>query len=787
MQQDLLWAWRWLSKNPLFTAATVLILAVGIGANTAVFSIVDGVLLRPAPYASGSRMVRVQETTRTRGVSPVPVLHFQRWSGRSDLFEKIAPYTRDTVTLTGDGEPEQVVAVRSVGLFPLLGIPARMGRALIESDDEGGTRNVVVLSDRLWRRRYHADPRVIGRGMIISDEPYTIVGVMPPEFEFRYPEAELWTPLRITPTSPWLEVTALLRPGLSAAQAQSALGAVARDLGRELPKDAAGLQFLVAPWNEMPEEKYRLTLIFILAAVGLVLLVACADVGSLLLSRAVERQREIAIRSSLGAGFWQIVRQLLSESLVLAALGSVAGIVVARSLLALLTKQLATLPIVLPHLQRVALNGRVLAFNSFLCLLLAILCSLAPILMAIRTDIETVLRSGHSATGIRGSSRLFSTLIALETGFAFLLLIGSGLMIRSLVRLQQEDHGFRPDHVLTLRVPVGAIGKYNTRPRQMAYYREILERVRTVPGVKAAAIVNNLPLSGVNTSLDMHLPGTSGQSPPTLARTISPQYFAAMGIPLIAGRTFTDRDVAGAPGVTIINEYLARQLFPDRNPLGQKLTGQATVVGVVRNAPQSSYEAAPVGEVYVPYQQFIFATFMSALVVRTEGEPKALAETLRKQVWAVDANQPIVQVETMEEVVTNSIWRPRFSAWIFSVLGGLAFVLTAIGVYAIVAYTSTLRAREVGIRVALGAHASHVVGVILRGAMIPVMIGLALSILTALPLSRLLTNLLYGISSSDPLTYLGAAGLLLLTGTAASAYPAFRAATRDPLPTLRSE
>jgi predicted permease len=732
-------------------------------------------------------MVRIEEASSSRGVSPVPVSHFQRWRGRSDLFEKTAPYTRDTVTLTGDGEPEQVMAVRSLGLFPLLGVPARLGRALIASDDEGGTRNVVVLSDRLWRRRYHADPGVIGRGMTISDEPYAIVGVMPPEFDFRYPEAELWTPLRLAPTSPWLEVTALLRPGLSAAQAQSALGVVAHELGQELPKDSAGLKFLVTPWSEMPEEKYRLTLIFVLAAVGLVLLVACADVGSLLLSRVVERRREIAIRSSLGAGFWQIARQLLSESLVLAAIGSVAGIVVARSLLALLTKQLAALPIVLPHLQRVALNGRVLAFHSVLCLLLAILCSLAPILLAIRTDIETVLRSGQSATGVRGSSRLFSTLIALETGFAFLLLIGSGLMIRSLVRLQQEDHGFRPDHVLTLRVPVGPTGKYDTRPRQMAYYREILERVRMVPGVKAAAIVNNLPLSGVNTSLDMHLPGPGGQSPPTLARTISPQYFAAMGIPLIAGRTFADSDVSGAPGVTIINEYLARQFFPDRNPLGQKLTGQATVIGVVRNSPQSSYEAASVGEVYVSYQQFIFATFMSTIVVRTEGEPKALAETLRKQVWAVDANQPVVKVETMEEVVTNSIWRPRFSAWIFSVLGGLAVLLTAIGVYAVVAYTSTLRAREVGIRVALGASASHVVGVILRGAMIPVAIGLALSVLAALPLSRLLRNLLYGISSSDPLTYFSAGGLLLVMGAAASAYPAWRAATRDTLPTLRAE
>ena len=796
MRLDLLWALRWLRKNPLFTGATVSILAVGIGANTAVFSIVDAVLLRPSPYLSAERLVRIEESSTSRGLSPVPVKNYQRWAGRSDIFEKVAPYIRDTVTLKGDGWPEQVIAVRSLGLFPMLGIPARLGRALIASDDEEGTRNVAVLSDRLWRRRYHADAGVIGRGITISDEAYTIVGVMPPDFEFRYPEAELWTPLRLTPTSPWLQVTARLHAGVSVPQAQSALEIVAHQLEQEQPKDRAGLRIVVTPWSDMPEPKYKLTLIFVLAAVGLVMLIACADVGSLLLSRAVQRHKEIAIRSSLGAGLWRIVRQLLSESLSLAVLGSLAGIVVARSLLQLLTKQLAGLPIVLPHLQRVALNGRVLAFNTVLCVLLAILCSLAPILLAARIDLQTVLRGGQATAGPGSSSRLFSTLIALEVGFAFLLLVGSGLMIRSLVRLQQEDHGFRPDHVLTLRVPVGTLtqprptGKYDTRLRQMAYYREILERVKTVPGVKAAAIVNNLPLSGINSSLN--LSGTDGQSQPTSARTISPQYFAAMGIPLIAGRVFADSDQTGAPDVAIINEYLARQLFPNRNPLGEKLTVGSnqpgpTIVGVVKNSSQVSYESPATGEVYIPYQQFILETFMSTIVVRTEGEPKALAATLRKQVWAVDPNQPVVKVETMEEVIENSIWRPRFSAWIFSVLSGLSVLLTAIGVYAIVAYTSTLRAREVGIRVALGATANDIVTVILRGAMIPLVFGLGLSALAALPLSRLLTNLLYGVSSGDLLTYLSAGALLLLIGAAASARPAWRAATRDPLATLRAD
>jgi putative ABC transport system permease protein len=798
MRLDLLCVLRCLRKDPFFTTAIIFILALGIGANAAVFSIVDTVLLRPSPYSSAERLVRIEESITSRALSGVPVKDYQRWADRSDIFEKIAPYIRDTVTLTGDGEPEQIIAVRSLGLFPVLAVPARLGRPLIASDDTKGARNVAVLSDRLWRRRYHADPGVIGRAVTISDEVYTIVGVMAPDFEFRYSGAELWTPLRLTPKSPWLQVVARLQGGVSVTQAGSALQIVAHQMEKQEPTEHSGLKIVVALWRDMPDQKYKLTLILVLAAVGLVILIACADVGSLLLSRAVQRQKEITIRASLGAGLWRIVRQLLSESLVLAVLGSLAGIVVARSLLALLTNQLAGLPIALPHLQRVSLNGRVLAFSTVLCLLIAILCGLAPILLAARTDLQAGLRGGQAAVGHRGSSRLFSTLIALEVGFAFLLLVGSGLIIRSLVRLQQENHGFNPDHVLTLRVPVGTLtqpsptGKYETKPRQMAYYREILDRVKTVPGIKAAAIVNNLPLSGISTSLDLGLRTPNGDSPPTYARTISPQYFATMGIPLIAGRDFADRDKAGAPDVAIINEYLARQLFPNRNPLGEKLTAGSnapgpTIVGVVKSSPQISYELPAQGEVYIPYQQFIFATFMSTMVVRTEGEPTALAAVLKRQVWAVDPNQPVVRVETMEEVIANSIWGPRFSAWIFSVLSGLSVLLTAVGVYSVVAYTSALRAREVGIRVALGATTNDVMAVILRGAMIPLVIGLGLSTVATLLLSRLLTNLLYGVSSNDPLTYLSAGALLLLIGAAASAHPAWRAATRDPLKTLRAD
>ena len=684
-------------------------------------------------------------------------------------------------------------------LFPLLGSRAHIGRTLADSDDEPGEVNAAVISDRLWRRRFHADPGVIGRAVTVSGESFTIAGVMPREFEFYSSKIDLWIPLRLPPNSnKWIQVVARLKPGISLPQVRGALEIVARQMEREDPKERAGLRIEVSPWSETADRKYELTLVFVLAAVGLVLLIACADVAGLLLSRAVGRQREIAIRASLGAGTWRVVRQLLAESLVLVLLGSAAGIAVARYLLQFLSDELAVLPIVLPHLQRAALNGRVLAFNTALCLLLAILCSLAPIVLASRTDIQSVLRGGRAGAGRpKRSTRLFSILIAFEAAFGFLLLVGSGLMIHSLIRLQQEDHGFNPDRVLTMRVPVGMPtqlgppGKYDTKPRQIAYFREVLEQVQRVPGIRAVAIVNNLPLGDVNTAIEVQ--GPAGRAMLTLTRTISPLYFSAMGIPRIAGRIFTDADQAGAPGVAIINEYLARQLYPNRNPLGQVLptpesnAPAVTVVGVVKDTPQRSYERPAEGEIYLPIRQSIFGAFMSTIVARTSGDPLSLAAALQKAVWAVDPNQPVIKIETMNDVIADSIWRPRFSAWIFSILAGLAVLLTSVGVYGVVSYTASLRAYELGIRVALGATPQNVVAVIMRDAMAPLAVGLAVSLVTALLLTRLLASLLYEISSYDPVTYLIAGMLLLAIGAAASARPAWKASTGDAIQALRAE
>jgi putative ABC transport system permease protein len=792
MMRDLLWAVRWLRHNPLFTGAVIAILALGIGANTAVFSIVDAVMLRGS-YDSAATLVRIEEQNSRRGI---PLEDYQVWNSRSDLFERTAAHLRDVVSVTGVPEPYQVNTQRATAeLFPLLGVRARLGRTPSEADILQG--NPAVLSDRLWRRAFRADPAIVGRTFTASDEVFTIIGVMPPDFEFPYSDIEMWLPLRLRPgLSRPLDVVARIKPNIPLSQVQGAMRIVATQLERERPQDRTGLQIVVSRWRDNVGQQYESTLVFVLAAVGLVLLIACADVGGLLLSRAVRRQKEIAIRAALGAEFWRVLRQILAESLVLAIVGSAAGLAVAQVALRYLTQYVAALPVVLPHLQRASVNGRVLLFNTALCLVVACLFSIAPVLLSSKTDLQTVLRGAHASGGPKGSARLFAVLIGCETAFAFLLLVGSGLMVRSLLRLQQSDHEWKADHVLTMRVPIGTLtqprptGKYDSKPRQMAYYRDILERLRRVPGVAAVAVVNNPPLTSVNTSTFVR--GPNGETLQNSTRTISPQYFSAMGIPLVAGRAFTDADESNAPHVAIVNEALARLLYPGRDPLGQDLPSPDTatppkIVGVVKDTPQRSLERPPGCELYLPYRQAIFGVFMSTVVARTFGDPLSVVGAMRNEVWAVDPNQPIVKVETLNDAIDASIWRPRFSAWVFSVLGGLALLLTSAGVYGVVAYTTALRTREIGIRMALGASPRAVVAVILRGSMVPLATGLAISFAAAMFLSRLLASLLYEVSGTDPLTYAGAAALLLAIGTIASVRPAWKTARADPLAALRTE
>ena len=793
--QDFRWAARWLRRNPLFAVAVVAILGLGIGVSTAAFSITDAVLLRPAADLAGRALMRVQEKSTKRAIFGMPAKDYLRWRDRSDLFQTSVPFVKDMVTLGWVDTPDQMFAIRTEGrLFTMLGARAAVGRALLETDDDAG--DVVVIAHRLWERVFHRDPGVVGRHVVIADEPYTIVGVMPPAFEFPTADVEMWIAMRLTPAQTRVESAAVLRPGVPLEAVRSAMRIVAHQIEEEEPIEKAGLQVVVSPWQDDVTRRYTLSVVFIVAAVGLVLLMACTDAGSLLLCRALQRQREIAIRASLGANAWRVARQLLAESLVLAALGTAAGLAAARWTLHGLVRYLAALPIAVPHLQGVALNGRVLAANTALCIVLACALSLLPVLLARRADLQTALRTGQGGGARRGSTRIFSILIGVETAFAFLLLVGSGLMMHSLIRLEKSDNGFQPDHVLTLRVPVGTITqprpgtKYDTKPRQMAHYRQLVDRLKQVPGVRYAAFVNNPPLTSVNTTTAFIAPDGSTQGVPT--RCISEEYFAAMGIPLLAGRTFTPADQSmDAPLVGIINQHMARTLFPGRDPLQQVLrvnaTRQIRIVGVVKDAAQRNYGRPAADEMYIPFRQYVFGVFMSTIVVRASGEPLAIASAVQRGVWEVDPEQPIVKLETLNDMIADSIWQPRFSAWVYSALGVLALLLTSAGIYSVVSFTTTLRTREMGLRVALGATPARVLAGVLCGTMLPLACGLGASLIAARLLVRLLASLLYETSQADPATYGFAVLVLLGTGLLASIRPAWKAATRDPLDALQGE
>lgn len=796
MLSDLLLAARWLRRNPFLTLAVAGILGLGIGAATAVFSVVDPVLLRPLPYQAADRLVAVTESTPQRVYDSVPVSDFRYWRERTRAFDQTVPFRKDMVTITGVPQPDQVWAVRTSGrLFALIGADAKLGRTLIDADDDPGSPPVAVLSYRLWRGLFHGDPAIVGRNITVSGENFTVAGVLPPDFEFYSSAIDLWLPLRMTAASDYtVSVLARLKTGVSLEQSRADLAVSARELSQRDPRNDAGLRIHVAPWREDPGPQYTRSLECLLAAVGLLLLIACANASSLLLSRTVRRQKEIAIRASIGAPFRRVLRQLLAESLVLACLSASAGVAAAWLTLRFLVRQLAALPINIPHISRVALDGRILIFDCLLCGFVACLCTVAPVLFARRTDIQNVLR-GHGSGG-RHSARIFSVLIASQAGLAFLLLAGSVLLIRSVDSLRHADNGFRPDHVLTLRVPIGTFtarrpgGQYDTKHRQAEFYARVLERLERMPQISAVAVVNNPPLSHVNTTTIMR--SANGVDIGFSTRTISSQYFPAMGTPLLRGRLFTDADTADSAKVAIVNEFLAKQLFPARDAVGQHLPGEgnhtdAEIVGVVKNAWQLDYNAPVVGEVYLPFRQFIFGTFMSTFVVRTTADPVSIAAAIRHEVAAIDPNEPVTKIETLTDIIDDAIWIPRFSAWIFSAMALMALALTAAGIYAVVAYTSALRARELGIRVAVGATPRNLAADVLRRIMIPLAAGLAASAIAAIGLSRLLTSLLYGVSPEDPLTYILCFALLAALGLLAAIRPAWRAATGDPMASLRAE
>ena len=779
---------RSLRRRPAFTLAAVLTLTLGIGANTAMFSIVDSIVLRPLPYADPERLVVVWPGTF---LGNREVDYLRTHSRELDQVGSFSPGW--LMGLTGVPEPTQLSAARVSGnLFPVLGTRAAVGRTFGMEAETAGADRVAVLSDRLWRRSFGADPAIVGRSIQLDFTPYTVLGVMPPGFQILDTDTDLWTPLTMDESAMhWAgqvtQVVGRLGPGATPLGADAEFGALAAAMGRAFsqPDDwARGAR--VSRWRDTLVGGVRGTLLVLMGAVGFLLLIACANVANLLLVRTAERRHELALRFSLGASRRQVAMLLLGESAMLALLGGAGGLVAAWAGIRIAP---VILPADLPRLGELGINGTVLAAAAMVTFLTAIIFGAAPAIHAARDAAGAWIRTGRGTIESGGKTR--GALIAVEVAMALVLLAGAGLMVRTVRALNAVDPGFRPDHLLTLQLqPSG----FESAEARHAYWAAMLDRVRAVPGVRAAGSVLHLPTGGRKWQADIeveHRPLEPGVAPPRAAwQTISSGYLETAGIPVVEGRDVGSEDGPEAPLVMLVNTEFARRLFPDESPVGRRIKAGnatrgrwATVVGVVGSVRHDSLNAAPGPEIYLPYRQT--GVVASAVVVRTTRDPTALAPAVVAAIRSLRAEVPISDVRSMEDLLAASIQRRRSVLSLFGLFAVVGLVLGGIGIYGVVAFGARSRAREIGIRMALGADAGSVVGLVVREGLVWALVGVATGLVLSVGLGSALQSLVYGVPVTDPATF-AAAGLGLAAVAALACYlPARRAAGADPTAVLR--
>ncbi|HXV87070.1 MAG TPA: ABC transporter permease [Gemmatimonadales bacterium] len=799
--QDLRYAFRALRKSPGFTLAAVVTLALGIGGNTAIYSLVNTLLLEPLPFEGGERLVMFWEENDREGrsyseVAPAQVRALQQ---RATAFEDIAPYDLFGFTLTGSGEPEQLTGtVVAHNFFGLLGVTPLAGRLFTPEDDRQGAPPVAVLSHEFWRRRFAGDPSTVGRSLLLSGVPTTVVGVLPEGFRFEAP-ADVYHPLA-QPESLWenrrariLRVVGKLAPGTALARARAEVQAISRSLEAEYPETNAGWEISVVPAVEgLFQGPVRPTLIAFLGAVGFVLLIACADVANLLLARATGRRRELAVRAALGAGRRRLVKQLLSESLLLAGFGAAAGLLLAVWALSVLESVFpAAILRATPRLTRLEIDGSVLAFTGLVTIVTGLVFGLLPALRATRASLSEELAEEGRSTADRGRGRLRAALVGAQVALALVLCTGAGLMIRSFVNQVLANPGFRPDNVLTFWTALPQT-RYPDGPSIAAFQLRALETLRALPGVEGVAGANVVPLSGEGARTDFTIlggdAGAAENLPTTQYRLVSPDYFQVLGVPLVSGRVFDQRDRVGGAPVAAINQALADRYFPGRSPLGERivLAGDSVareVVGVVGNVADWRQSDRVGALLYLPFQQRRSARM--GFLVRTAVAPAGLADAARRAVAELDPDQPIYDVQPLRELVNFSLFTQRLSAGMLGVLALVAVALAAVGVYGVMAYNVGQRTREIGLRMALGARAAEVLGLMLRHGMTPVLAGLLAGAAGALVLTRVLRRMLFEVSPTDPVTFGLTGGLLALVAAAAIYLPSRRAARVDPAEVLR--
>lgn len=793
--QDIRFALRMLRRNPGFTVVAVLVLAVGIGANTAIFTVVDAVLLRPLPYPDADRLVMLQDES---GLVSMSYPAFLGWREQKDIFEEVATYRNGDGTWTGGSEPEQLRAMNaSSNLLSLLGVEPELGRGFTAEEDSRQANPVAMLTHSFWQDRFHSDRGVIGQKLTLSDRVFTIVGVLPASFKFFGNNPSLLLPLRLdTQVAPnglnFLPVMGKLRRGITFAQAQAAaktaLPRVQKMASNETGIRIIGLQEFLAG-NSRP------LLLTMLVAVAVVLLIACANTANMLLARAAARQKEIAIRVSLGAARSRLVRQLLTESTLLAFLGGVLGVAIAWVGLGALTSLLANW---LPRNADVNINLAVLGFALLLALATGIIFGLAPALQTARGNVHERLKQGNWQTGsASGSHGLGRILVVLELTLSLVLLAASGLLLRSFVRLLNVDKGFDSDHVLTMIINPSA-GRYADPRIENNFLQQIVQRVRALPGVRSAGMVTTLPLQGGATNGDVTIEGRPvDPKAPLIANKqfVTGDYFSAMHMRLLKGRYFRDGDTADSPRVVVIDQAFAQQFFPGQDPIGRHFDvswgdpGWSEVVGIVADAKLQGLDDKPMPTFYALVQQKpeLMKFLWFYLVVRTSTDPASLSQAINHEVRQLDANQAVAEVQTMETVLSDSLAPRRAPMWLFALFAGLALFLATIGIYGLLTYHVSQRRQEIGVRMALGAQRADVLRMVLKEGARLIAIGIAAGLVFAFLASRAIASLLYGTKPTDVVTFLGVSLLLATLALVACAVPALRATQVDPLVVLRND
>ena len=798
--QDLRYGIRTLLAKPGFALVAIVTLALGIGATSTIFSFVNGILLRPLPYENSERLVLLDEAAPKRGIPSMGVSfpNFVDWREQNGVFAGVAAYDDRSFALTGGGEPEQLSGgIVSHNIFEILGVAPMLGRKFRPEEDGPDQSDVVILSHGLWERRFGADSGIIGQSIIVNNRARVVVGVMP--LGFKFPEtAELWIPLtpevrNWTRNDHGISAVGRLKPGVTLEQAQADINAVARRIEELHPVTNEGMGVSLIPLRDGLVGDFRKALLLLLGVVGLVLAVACANVANLLLARASARQREIAVRAALGASRWRVFRQLLTESFLLGVTGGALGLVLALWGLDLL---LAAIPVDLPFWMKFNLDWRVLGFAAGTALLTSLFFGVAPALQAARIDLNETLKEGGRGGAGASRHRLRRALVIAEVALSLILLIGAGLMTRSFLRLQQVNPGLNAENVLTLRVSLPS-AKYDAPEKRQDFFKQLLERTRALPGVQAAGAISNLPLGGGSLGRSLTVEDypvlSVGQTPLVNNCVITPNYFGAIGITLLTGRDFTNADARDAAKVTIIDERLAREYWPNESPLGKRIRFGPpednepwhTIVGVVGEVKHESLNLTRRKSVYLPHAQISIGGM--ALAVRTRAYPESLAAAIRDQVKELDPNQPVTAVRTMSEVISRSVWQPRLYAILFGVFAAVALLLASVGIYGVMSYTVAQRTHEIGIRMALGAGRGDVLRLVITQGMWLVLVGVGIGVLASLALTRLMQSLLFGVGATDPVTFAGVTVLLAAAALIACYVPARRATKVDPMIALRYE